>query len=62
MNFIHTILLIGLIILTVERGYIYFKIKSAEEGQKPSSEYKKARNEFLWSIVLFVVYAYVKLT
>lgn len=62
MNFIQIILLVGLIILAVEKGYTYFKIKSAEEGKETSVEHRKARNAFFWSLAVAVIYACIKLT
>lgn len=61
MNIIQIILLIGLVIIAVEKGYTYFKIKSAEEGHTTSPEHKKARNAFFWSLAVAIVYAYIKL-
>ena len=62
MNIIHILLLVGLTIMAVEKGYTYFKIKSAEEGKEPSAEHKKARNAFFWSLTVAIVYACIKLT
>lgn len=34
MNFIQISLLIGLVIITVEKGYTYFKIRNNEDGKE----------------------------
>lgn len=62
MNFIQILLLVGLVILAVEKGYTFFKIKRNEDGQEPSSEHRKARNAFFWSLAVAVIYACIKLT
>ncbi len=61
MNFMQILLLVGLVIIAVEKGYTYFKIRNAEDGQETSPQHKKARNAFWWSLAVAIIYACIKL-
>ncbi len=62
MNFIQILLFVGLVIMTVEKGYTYFKIRNNEDGKETSPQHKKARNSFLWSLAVVIIYACIKLS
>lgn len=61
MNFIQILLLVGLVIIAVEKGYTYFKIRNAEDGKEISLQQKKARNSFWWSLAVAIIYVCIKL-
>ena len=62
MNFIQISLFIGLVIITVEKGYTYFKIRNNEDGKETSPQQKEARNSFLRSLAVVIIYACIKLS
>lgn len=62
MNIIHIALLIGLVLVAVNKGNIYFTLRNKPAEERNAEEYKKAKRAFLWSTAVAVVYACIKLS
>lgn len=62
MNIIHIALLIGLVLIAVNKGNTYFTLRNKPAEERNAEEYKKAKRAFLWSTAVAVVYACIKLS
>ncbi len=62
MNIIHIALLIGLVLVAVNKGNTYFTLRNKPAEERNAEEYKKAKRAFLWSTAVAVVYACIKLS
>ena len=62
MNIIHIALLIGLVLVAVNKGNTYFTLRNKPEEERDKGEYNKAKRAFLWSTAVAVVYACIKLS
>lgn len=62
MNIIHIALLVGLVLVAVNKGNTYFTLRNKPAEERNAEEYKKAKRAFLWSTAVAVVYACIKLS
>lgn len=62
MNIIHIALLIGLVLVAVNKGNTYFTLRNKPAEERNAEEYKKAKRAFLWSTAVAIVYACIKLS
>lgn len=62
MNIIHIALLIGLVLIAVNKGNTYFTLRNKPAEERNAEEYKKAKRAFLWSTAVAIVYACIKLS
>lgn len=62
MNIIHIALLVGLVLVAVNKGNTYFTLRNKPAEERNVEEYKKAKRAFLWSTAVAVVYACIKLS
>lgn len=62
MNIIHIALLIGLILVAVNKGNTYFTLRNKPAEERDKGEYNKAKRAFLWSTAAAIVYACIKLS
>lgn len=61
MNIIHIVLLVGLILVAVNKANTYFTLKNMPEDKRNQADFRKARREFLWYTAVAVVYLCIKL-
>lgn len=61
MNIIQIALLIGLVLIAIDRGYAYFSLRGKAENERDENEFKKAKRAFIWSTVAAIIYACIKL-
>lgn len=60
MNIIQIALLIGLIIGVVDKAYVYFSARNKQADEQDEKKVRKARNAFIWSLAVTVIYVCIK--
>ncbi len=48
MNIMQIALLIGLVLIAIDRGYAYFSLRSKPESGRNENELKKTKQAFIW--------------
>ena len=65
MNVLRLLLIIGLLYLTAEKGYDYFKLQNmcetSPQDEKQTAELKQARGAFLRILIITAFYIAIKL-
>lgn len=61
MNIIHIVLLIGLVLVAINKANVYFTLKNTPEEERNHIDFRKARREFIWYTAVAVVYLCIKL-
>ena len=61
MNIIHIVLLIGLVLVAINKANVYFTLKNTAEEERNHTDFRKARREFIWYTAVAVVYLCIKL-
>lgn len=61
MNIIHIVLLVGLILVAVNKANAYFTLKNTPEDERNQTDFRKVRREFIWYTAVAVVYLCIKL-
>lgn len=62
MNIIHIALLIGIVLVAVNKGNTYFTLRNKPVKERDEREYNKAKRAFVWSTSVAIVYACIKLS
>lgn len=61
MNIIHIVLLIGLVLVAINKANTYFTLKNTPKEERNRTDFRKARREFIWYTAVAVIYLCIKL-